>query len=186
MLKKLLVLMLCFTCLKGTMKLSSPAFSHNGSIPSQYTCDGANVSPSLQWSDEPAGTKTFALIVDDPDAPAKVWVHWVVFNIPNTVRSFAEGASMNEFGAGATVLMAKPPTAARAHQADPTIITLPSMLLIPDLILLLVQPKNSCLLPCKAISSNKLLLSVLIKRRNKFMLLPSNQYYCWLKLPISL
>lgn len=102
MFRKLLILSLFFIPLKGTMKLTSPAFSHNGSIPSQYTCDGANVSPSLQWSHEPEGTKTFALIVDDPDAPAKVWVHWIVFNIPNTVRSFAEGASINEFGAGAT------------------------------------------------------------------------------------
>ena len=104
MLKKLLCLLIIFyASLEGkTMKFTSPAFSHNGSIPSQYTCDGANVSPALQWSNEPEGTKSFALIVDDPDAPAKVWVHWVVFNIPNTVRSLAEGASTANFGSGST------------------------------------------------------------------------------------
>jgi len=103
MFKKLLLITLIFSLsLKGTMKLTSPAFSHNGSIPSQYTCDGADVSPALEWSDEPEGTKSFALIVDDPDAPAKVWVHWVVFNIPNTVRSLAEGASVADFTSGAT------------------------------------------------------------------------------------
>ena len=84
------------------MKLTSPTFSHNEAIPSQYTCDGADVSPALQWSDEPEGTKSFALIVDDPDAPAKVWVHWIVFNIPNTVRSLAEGVSITDFTAGST------------------------------------------------------------------------------------
>lgn len=84
------------------MKLTSPAFSHNGAIPSQYTCDGAGVSPALQWSDEPEGTKSFAIIVDDPDAPTKTWVHWVVFNIPNTVRSLAEGVSTADFTSGAT------------------------------------------------------------------------------------
>jgi len=104
MFKKLLyVLIIFYASLEGkTMKLTSPAFSHNGSIPSQYTCDGADISPALEWSDEPEGTKTFALIVDDPDAPAKIWVHWVVFNIPNTVRSLAEGASTSEFAQGAT------------------------------------------------------------------------------------
>ncbi len=72
------------------MKLISPAFSHNETIPAQYTCDGANISPALAWSNAPEGTASFALIVDDPDAPAKVWTHWIVFNIPPTVDHITE------------------------------------------------------------------------------------------------
>jgi len=77
------------------MKLISPAFSHNESIPTEYTCDGTNISPVLIWSDAPENTQSFTLIVDDPDAseealaksdrPAKPWVHWIVFNIPSTI-----------------------------------------------------------------------------------------------------
>jgi len=76
--------------MEATMKLISPAFSHNESIPTRYTCDGENISPALAWSDAPAGTQSFALIVDDPDAPKKVWVHWIVFNIPVTVEHIIE------------------------------------------------------------------------------------------------
>ena len=73
MLKKLLCISIIFyASLGGTMKLTSPAFSHNGAIPSQYTCDGADISPALEWSDAPQNTNSFALIVDDPDAPTKV------------------------------------------------------------------------------------------------------------------
>lgn len=69
------------------MKLISQAFAQGGSIPSKYTCDGENLNPSLQISDLPTGTKSVALIVDDPDVPVSVrkdrmWVHWVHFNIP--------------------------------------------------------------------------------------------------------
>lgn len=69
------------------LTLTSPAFSHNGSIPREYTCEGADVSPALSWSGVPDGTKSLALIVDDPDAPdpqapRTVWVHWVVYNLP--------------------------------------------------------------------------------------------------------
>lgn len=84
------------------MKLKSPSFSHNGSIPSQYTCDGADISPALEWSDAPQNTNSFALIVEDPDAPTKVWVHWILFNIPNTTQSLAEGTSSGPFIQGAT------------------------------------------------------------------------------------
>lgn len=85
--KKLLCISLLAYCisLQATMKLVSPAFSHNEAIPIEYTCDGANISPALVWSDAPENTQSFALIVDDPDAPAKVWVHWLIFNIPSTV-----------------------------------------------------------------------------------------------------
>ncbi|MBN2007362.1 MAG: YbhB/YbcL family Raf kinase inhibitor-like protein [Anaerolineae bacterium] len=73
--------------------LSSPAFVHENAIPPQYTCDGNNLSPALEWSEPPAGTQSLALIVDDPDAPAGTWVHWVVYNIPPDARGFAEAYS---------------------------------------------------------------------------------------------
>lgn len=72
------------------MNLTSQAFRHEGRIPAIHTCDGRHVSPPLSWSDAPSGTKTFALICDDPDAPGRVWVHWVVFNIPATVSELPE------------------------------------------------------------------------------------------------
>ena len=75
-----------------TFKLISPAFGQNGSIPSQYTCEGDDLSPPLAWSDVPSGTRSLALIMDDPDAPdpakpQRVYVHWVVYNIsPFTLK----------------------------------------------------------------------------------------------------
>jgi Raf kinase inhibitor-like YbhB/YbcL family protein len=69
------------------LKITSDAFKHNGAIPARYTCDGHDVSPPLAWSGVPAGAKSLALIVDDPDAPdpaapKMVWVHWVLCDIP--------------------------------------------------------------------------------------------------------
>lgn len=77
------------------LTLTSPQFTHQGDIPSAYTCEGANVSPPLAWSGAPPGTKSFALIVDDPDAPdpaapQRVWVHWVLYNIPATASGLEE------------------------------------------------------------------------------------------------
>lgn len=72
------------------MQVASPAFDHQTSIPIKYTCRGRDVSPPLEWSDVPAGVKSYALIVDDPDAPMGTWVHWVVFNIPASTRSLSE------------------------------------------------------------------------------------------------
>jgi Raf kinase inhibitor-like YbhB/YbcL family protein len=75
-----------------TFKLISPAFGQNGSIPSQYTCEGDDFSPPLAWSDVPSGTRSLALIMDDPDAPdpakpQRVYVHWVIYNIsPFTLK----------------------------------------------------------------------------------------------------
>lgn len=66
------------------LTLSSTAFAAGGMIPSKYTCDGANINPPLDIQDIPDGAKSLALIVDDPDAPVGVWVHWVVWNIPVT------------------------------------------------------------------------------------------------------
>src|SRR5262245_53783934 len=64
--------------------LTSPAFASGAQIPKEHTCDGADASPSLRWSDLPSGTRSLALIVDDPDAPAGTWVHWVVYDIPGS------------------------------------------------------------------------------------------------------
>jgi hypothetical protein len=63
------------------MELASPAFRHRGSIPKEYTCDGKDYSPPLSWSVPPAGTKSFSLVMDDPDAPAGTWVHWVIYDL---------------------------------------------------------------------------------------------------------
>ena len=62
-------------------------FPADGNIPAVYTCDGANTSPSLSWSEPPANTKSFALILDDPDAPGGTFVHWVIFNLPLSTRT---------------------------------------------------------------------------------------------------
>ena len=70
--------------------LSTGAFPAGGSIPARYTCDGADVSPALAWAGTPAGTASYALIADDPDAPAGTWVHWVVFNLPGTLAALPE------------------------------------------------------------------------------------------------
>ena len=75
---------------KMTLTISSSAFANGGMIPSQYTCDGANISPPVQWSGLPAAAKTFAIIVDDPDAPAKTWVHWVVYDLPANTTQLTE------------------------------------------------------------------------------------------------
>jgi Raf kinase inhibitor-like YbhB/YbcL family protein len=75
------------------IQLSSTAFKEGGTIPGAYTCDGENISPPLSWANVPQATKSLALIVDDPDAPAGTWVHWVVFNLAPTMSSLSEGAS---------------------------------------------------------------------------------------------
>jgi Raf kinase inhibitor-like YbhB/YbcL family protein len=82
-----------------TLALVSPAFPPNGSIPKEYTCDGDDLAPPLAWTGAPAGTKSFALIVDDPDAPdpkapKTTWVHWVLYDIP------ASAAALPKAGGG--------------------------------------------------------------------------------------
>lgn len=70
--------------------LSSSAFGPGASIPGRYTCDGQSLTPSLQWQDVPTGTQSFALILDDPDAPDGTFTHWVVFNIPGDATKLPE------------------------------------------------------------------------------------------------
>ena len=67
--------------------LRSPDFANGADIPKQFTCSGEDRSPALEWGDAPAGTKSFALVADDPDAPVGTWVHWVIFNIPGTAHA---------------------------------------------------------------------------------------------------
>jgi hypothetical protein len=74
----------------ASITLTSPAFQSGESIPFKYTCEGSNISPPLKWTGSPAGTKTFALICDDPDAPSGTWVHWVLFNVPASSSALSE------------------------------------------------------------------------------------------------
>lgn len=85
------------------MKLRSNDFKEGGMIPSRFTCQGENINPQLVWDDVPKGVKGFALIVDDPDAPAGIWVHWLVKNIPPDVREIRQDSIpgeqvVNDFG----------------------------------------------------------------------------------------
>jgi Raf kinase inhibitor-like YbhB/YbcL family protein len=89
-----------------SIKITSTAFQSGGSIPSKYTCEDRDLSPPLAWSGAPPGTKTFALIVDDPDAPdpakpQRVYVHWVLYNIPATAIALPENASKKGLQKGA-------------------------------------------------------------------------------------
>ena len=78
------------------MILKSPVFEHQGDIPSKYTCEGEDMSPPLEWSGIPENAKSLALVVDDPDAPdpkapKRVWVHWVLYNLPAKSEGLPEG-----------------------------------------------------------------------------------------------
>ncbi len=93
------------------MKLTSSAFKHEESIPTQYTCDGANISPPLTISDIPSNTKSLVLIMDDPDVPKyiredQMWDHWIVFNIPPNTTQIEEGkepSGQHGLGTGKTL-----------------------------------------------------------------------------------
>ena len=78
------------------MKLTSTAFQAGGDIPAKYTCSGPDVSPALSWTDPPRDTRSFALIADDPDAPAGTWVHWVVYDLPASARQLPENVPKTE------------------------------------------------------------------------------------------
>ena len=73
--------------------LMSAAFEDGAAIPVQYTCDGADISPPLEWGDPPPNTASFALVMDDPDAPIGTWVHWVIYDLPAEARSLPEGVA---------------------------------------------------------------------------------------------
>jgi Raf kinase inhibitor-like YbhB/YbcL family protein len=76
--------------------LTTKAFKNEGVIPAKYTADGADVSPELTWSNAPQAVKSYALIMDDPDAPHGTWVHWVLYNIPPNVHELPEGVPTTE------------------------------------------------------------------------------------------
>jgi len=85
------------------MQLQSNDFKHQGYIPSKFTCDGQDISPHLQWTDMPKGTKSFALSCNDPDAPGGDWDHWLVVNIPAATTEIPQGKTsgeeiINDFG----------------------------------------------------------------------------------------
>ena len=78
------------------IKITSSVFENEGLIPPKYTCDGADISPPLQWEGVPEATKSIALISDDPDAPVGTWVHWVLFNLPADTKELAENVPTDE------------------------------------------------------------------------------------------
>ena len=87
------------------LSISSPAFAAGDSIPPLYTADGDDISPPLAWDGAPAGTKSLALVVDDPDAPdpaapKRTWVHWVLYNLPPDCEGLAEGVGGNDLPPG--------------------------------------------------------------------------------------
>ncbi len=80
------------------LSLASPVFTHNAAIPKNYTCQGKDISPALRWSGLPDGAKSLALVIDDPDAPdpespKRVWVHWVLYNIPASANGLPEAVT---------------------------------------------------------------------------------------------
>jgi Raf kinase inhibitor-like YbhB/YbcL family protein len=92
----------------SSLSLRSRSFRPNEEIPIEHTCEGSDRSPALEWSGVPPGTKTLALIVDDPDAPdpkapQRTWVHWVVYNLPATASGLPAGASAADLPKGASV-----------------------------------------------------------------------------------
>ena len=107
----LLVSLACLFFLKGTtdgvyaktrggakmeITITSTAFTHGGMIPREYTCDGRDISPSMAWAGVPEGTKSLAIICEDPDAPMGTWVHWVLFNIPATVNALPKSMTTDK------------------------------------------------------------------------------------------
>jgi len=78
------------------LKIESPTFKQEATIPSHYTCEGKDISPALSWSGAPTGVKSWALIMDDPDAPMGTWIHWVLYNLPANTTNLAEGVATQE------------------------------------------------------------------------------------------
>jgi len=80
----------------NAISISSDVFENGGNLSSEYTCDGSDISPALSWHTAPAGTQSIALIVDDPDAPGKTWVHWVIYNIPTNATGLPAAVPKNK------------------------------------------------------------------------------------------
>jgi len=78
-----------------TFPLMSPVFTQDQTIPQKYTCDGDDISPPLEWSDQPRRTESYAIIMEDPDAPTGTWIHWVLFNIPASSLSLPEAVPLD-------------------------------------------------------------------------------------------
>jgi Raf kinase inhibitor-like YbhB/YbcL family protein len=79
-------------------RIFSSAFAEGGMIPELYTCDGADLAPSLEWNGEPPETRSFALIVEDPDAPVGTWCHWLLYDIPPKIHDLAQGYKPGKLG----------------------------------------------------------------------------------------
>ncbi|MCX8095099.1 MAG: YbhB/YbcL family Raf kinase inhibitor-like protein [Caldisericia bacterium] len=92
----IILIIILFGCSKKAQKeyikifLTSGVIKENNLIPKDYTCEGKDISPQLEWSNVPNGTVSFCLIMDDPDAPGGVFTHWIIFNIPSTYKSLPE------------------------------------------------------------------------------------------------
>ncbi|MGC4113226.1 MAG: YbhB/YbcL family Raf kinase inhibitor-like protein [Myxococcales bacterium] len=87
------------------LTITSPAFQHDGDLPTSTTCEGKNISPALEWAGVPAAAKSLVLIVDDPDAPdpkapKMTWVHWLLYNLPTTSKGLPEGVAQKDLPAG--------------------------------------------------------------------------------------
>ena len=88
-----------------SLTITSPAFFHNSEIPAEFTCDGLDISPPLEWTGVPGEAKSLALIVEDPDAPdpaapKMVWVHWILYNFPPTTTGFTQGVDPQDLPTG--------------------------------------------------------------------------------------
>ena len=117
------------------MQLTTSRFTAGGPIPSRYTCDGEDVSPPLVIGGVPAGTKTLALVVDDPDAPAGVWDHWIVFNIPPEVREIPENtepAGVHGIGTSGNTAYHGPCPPDREHRYFFKVYALDTKLVLPE------------------------------------------------------
>ena len=84
------------------MKLNLSAYSDGGMIPALHTCEGADLSPALEWSGEPGGAQSFALILDDPDAPVGTWNHWLLYDLSPSIHALAQGYKPGHLGVSGT------------------------------------------------------------------------------------
>ena len=133
------------------MTITSPVFRHEGAIPARYTCEGDDVSPPLMLGGVPPAAKSLALIVDDPDAPdpaapKRVWVHWVIYNLPPTTKELPERASARTTGE-------MPDTAGLVHRSDGTAISTSCTRSIPCWRISINRTKQRSRKQCRAISS---------------------------------